>query len=186
LRKHLGKTKSSVQQKAYNLELKKDWKWSTKEEENIRKYYPTAPWSFLLKLFPKRNRLCIANRSHILNVKRTKREWTAKSIERSLNRKNFNRWTKEEIETLVKYYPICSRKELEKKLPKRNWSSISSKANNMSAPLHHLKRERKYIKRTSFHSFHIDSEEEKFLMSKGNISVYLRGLIEKDMKKMVI
>jgi len=89
-------------------------KWSVKEVELLKKYYPIMDNRELLKLFPNRTVCAIIHKASRLGLVKEIR-W----------------WTKEEIEILKKNWPIKTKPELLQLLPKKDWTNIRHKAGDL-------------------------------------------------------
>jgi hypothetical protein len=97
--------------------------WTSQEDAELLRIYPTAQWRFLLRAFPDRTREGITQHAQFLE------------ISRELNARNA--WTGAEKKLLAALYPTASRERIIGALPRHSkWGTIVKMANTMG-----LKRE---------------------------------------------
>ncbi len=92
--------------------------WSDDELETLEQLFPTAPWPALLKAFPGRTRGAIWQKGK--NVQK---------LVRNINKKA--PWTKDEIKTVCRLYPIASDAELLQALPRHTLIAIQRQASSL-------------------------------------------------------
>ena len=92
--------------------------WSDDELETLERLFPAAPWATLLKALPGRTRGAIWQKGK--NVQK---------LARNINKKA--PWTKDEIKTVRRLYPIASDAELLLALPKHTLIAIQRQASSM-------------------------------------------------------
>lgn len=89
--------------------------WTKKELDILKTSYPTMPNTEVQKLLPNKTKVAIKSKASKLNIQ-----------------KNYycygDRWSKDEIEILQKYYPKQGTVGCQKKLPRRSRGAIESKA----------------------------------------------------------
>lgn len=97
--------------------------WTEEEIQLLKEKYPCTIKANILELFPRHTYVSIICKANSLNIKKLdeyKKYDTSKV--------KYVNWTKEELEIVKKYYPISSKKELEKLLPRHGYEQIKLKA----------------------------------------------------------
>ena len=107
-----GRNYETIKSMAQRLKLHKDRNWSDEEVKILKKFYPVEGPSIIVRL-PKRTRASIICKARLLNLK---------------CRESGAPWTTEETEILKKYYNQENIVRLAKRLPKRTYNAIKSKA----------------------------------------------------------
>lgn len=92
-------------------------KYTDEDIEFLKEYYPKGDWDTILKRFPNYNKNTI---SSIASKHKIKAEAFFS-----------NRWTKEELDILEKYYPSGDIDKIQELLPNRTYKSITTKAKRL-------------------------------------------------------
>lgn len=94
-------------------------RWTKKDDEKFRKYYPTADWNFLESEFSGRSRNALQCHARTLGLRR--------QIRQSLP----TDWTEEELQTLRSQFKARPIKELAENLKNRTLKAVQAKAKEL-------------------------------------------------------
>jgi len=168
--KILGRSGKSITARRKLLGLlkgAKELKWNEEELTRFKKLYPILSRREMRKEFP--NRSTVAT-YHLASDLGLEKEYNSKL------------WNPEEIETLKKLWNLPM-KELKEALPNRTITSIRQKATLLGMIRNNCQQVKRKKFRYSSSVVILEPKMAEFVKGKSNLSAYIRGLIEADMKK---